>query len=104
MAAVQDLLFELLLHIFPLFCLKCLIAGSGLCRGWAHLIHISDIDPSCRALLRLFRLLIHSPSFLPTHRWSLEHLQPFDRQAYVDALLTQHDGLPEDFRLWTAPR
>ncbi|KAJ7275773.1 hypothetical protein C8J57DRAFT_1589930 [Mycena rebaudengoi] len=101
MATIQDMPLELLLRIFHLFCLKSLISGSGVCKDGrtSVLIQVSDIDPSRRALLRLFRHLIHSPSFLTIRRWSLEYLQPFDRQAYVDALLDQHDDLPDDFRL-----
>ncbi|KAJ7907176.1 hypothetical protein B0H13DRAFT_2502891 [Mycena leptocephala] len=31
--------------------------------------------------------------------WLLENLHPFHRQAYIDALLDQHDYLPDDFRI-----
>jgi hypothetical protein len=44
--------------------------------------------------------VINSPWFLQTRPWVLENLQPFDREAYVAALLVQYNRLPEAFELW----
>jgi hypothetical protein len=44
--------------------------------------------------------IINSPWFLQTRPWVLDNLQPFNREAYVDALLAQYPRLPEAFMLW----
>ncbi len=44
--------------------------------------------------------MINTPGFLNTRGWTLDNLEPFDRQAYIDALLSQHPAIPEDFRIW----
>lgn len=46
------------------------------------------------------RLLAVLPYFPQTRPWTLAKLIPFDREAYVAALLAQHNYLPEAFRLW----
>ncbi|KAF9537482.1 hypothetical protein CPC08DRAFT_756452 [Agrocybe pediades] len=44
-------------------------------------------------------LLLH-PGFLDTRPWPLQTIQPFDRKAYVEALLSQYHAVPEEFELW----
>ncbi|KAJ6544371.1 hypothetical protein B0H19DRAFT_1238816 [Mycena capillaripes] len=86
--------------IFPYFPLKSIIAAQGVCTLWRHLLPLSDIDKTRRGLLNLYFEIIESPVFVRTRPWVLENLQDFDRQAYIDALLDQHDYLPDDFRVW----
>ncbi|KAJ7074980.1 hypothetical protein B0H15DRAFT_45581 [Mycena belliarum] len=100
MATFVDLPPEVCLQIFPHLHLQGLIAAEGVCRLWKQLILVSDINPTRRALLALYKKIVHDPLFLPTRPWPLANLRPFDRQAYIDALLAQHNYIPEDFRLW----
>ncbi|KAJ7249413.1 hypothetical protein C8J57DRAFT_1079599 [Mycena rebaudengoi] len=123
MAIIFDIPNEILLEIIPFFCLKSLIAGRGVCKEWKELIlrhiainvpriglashvcvcailYILTINGARRSLLRLYTRLIRTPTFLRTRPWTLENLQPFDRQGYIDALLSQHNDIPEDFCIW----
>jgi hypothetical protein len=49
--------------------------------------------------VNLYFSIIESSAFEQSHPWLLENLCSFDRQAYIDALLDQHDYLPDDFRM-----
>ncbi|KAJ6600024.1 hypothetical protein DFH09DRAFT_1021400 [Mycena vulgaris] len=105
MSDFVDLPPEISLQIFPHLHLKALVAAEGVCRLWKHQISVADINPTRRALLNLYRKTINDPLFLPTRPWLLANLprnaaDKFDRQAYIDTLLTQHNYIPEDFRLW----
>ncbi|KAJ6544365.1 hypothetical protein B0H19DRAFT_903165, partial [Mycena capillaripes] len=91
---------EIFLQIFPYFSLKSIIAAQGVCTLWRHLLPLSDIDKTRRGLLNLYFEIIESPVFVRTSPWVLKNLQDFVRQAYSDALLDQHDYLPDDFRIW----
>ncbi|KAH9487416.1 hypothetical protein JR316_0001491 [Psilocybe cubensis] len=44
--------------------------------------------------------MINTPHFINSRSWTLKNLRPFDRQAYVDSLLSQYQEIPEEFRLW----
>ncbi|KAJ7983195.1 hypothetical protein DFH06DRAFT_943304, partial [Mycena polygramma] len=65
-----------------------------------RLVPLSDISPARRGLLDLYFMIIDSPVFQQSHPWLLLNLRPFDREAYINTLLDQHDYLPEDFRIW----
>ncbi|KAJ7306740.1 hypothetical protein DFH08DRAFT_1054047 [Mycena albidolilacea] len=93
---------KLLLQIYPHLSLKTLISAQGVNKLWRHLVPLSDLDPTRRALLNLFLHTIRSPAFLRTRPWVLANLRPFDREAYIAALLVQlqHTSLPAEFRLW----
>ncbi|KAJ7665082.1 hypothetical protein DFH06DRAFT_1323471 [Mycena polygramma] len=95
-----DLPPEVSLQIFPHLPLKALITGEGVCRLWKQFISIADINPARHSLWALYRKIVNDPLFLPTRPWLLANLRPFDRQAYIEALLAQHNYIPEDFRLW----
>ncbi|KAJ7619605.1 hypothetical protein FB45DRAFT_1062968 [Roridomyces roridus] len=73
------------LQVFPHLPLKGLIAAQGVCPRWKEFIAILN-NP-------LFRDLDSRP-------WLWENLRPFNRQAYLDHILAQHNYIPEDFRLW----
>jgi hypothetical protein len=92
---------EILLHIFSVLPLTSLIAAQGVDHNWRRLAAAADVLPLRRELLDLyFKTIINSPWFLQTRPWVLENLQPFDREAYVAALLVQYNPLPEGFELW----
>ncbi|KAJ8462793.1 hypothetical protein ONZ45_g17810 [Pleurotus djamor] len=91
---------EVLLAIFGEFHLPTLIHGRAVCRKWRDLLPLADIQPIRRALLDLFNEIIEEPWFLDGRPWVLENLSSFDREAYVDALLAQHNYLPVEFRIW----
>lgn len=96
----KELPVELILHFFSCLPIKSLIASRGVCKGWRRLVPLADLNPNRRRLLQLFDTIINSPFFLRTRPWTVNNLQDFDRQAYVDALLEQYDKIPEEFRLW----
>ncbi|KAJ7619610.1 hypothetical protein FB45DRAFT_755324, partial [Roridomyces roridus] len=102
MPTFHDLPPELVLEVVPHLPLKALIAAEGVCRQWKAFVSIADIYPPRRALLSLYKKIVHDPLFhdLGTRPWLWENLRPFDRQAYLDHILAQHDYIPEDFRLW----
>ncbi|KAJ8487213.1 hypothetical protein ONZ45_g14419 [Pleurotus djamor] len=91
---------ELLLAIFGEFHLTTIVLASGVCRKWRDLLLVANIHPTRRALLNVFKKLIKEPWFLESRPWVLGNLSPFNRRAYVDALLEQHDYLPEEFKIW----
>ncbi|KAJ7249424.1 hypothetical protein C8J57DRAFT_961145, partial [Mycena rebaudengoi] len=91
---------ELFLEILPLFCLKSLITAHGVTQLWRQLVKAARIAPARRELLSLYHSTVHSPAFLESRSWLVANLQPFDRQSYVDALLDQHNYLPDSFRLY----
>jgi len=100
MAAINHIPFELLLHVFSYLTLKSLITSHGVCRRWRQLIPSANVLPTRRTLFQLYLEIVSSPYFPQTRPWTLAKLIPFDREAYVAALLAQHNYLPEAFRLW----
>ncbi|KAJ7619611.1 hypothetical protein FB45DRAFT_800061, partial [Roridomyces roridus] len=99
---LHDLPPELALEIIPHLPLKGLVAAEGDCREWKAFVTVADIYPPRRALFNLYKKIIHDPLFrdLDTRPWLWANLEPFDRQAYLDYILSQHNYIPEDFRLW----
>lgn len=80
--------------------LKPYIISHGVCKEWKRLLPLIEMHPIRNRLLELYRLMLRTPCFLGTREWIVKNLQPFDRQAYVDALLSQYPFIPEDFRMW----
>ncbi|KAJ7154566.1 hypothetical protein C8R46DRAFT_1005579 [Mycena filopes] len=91
---------EFLLQIFPYLPLKALISARGVDTFWRALVLLADLDPVRRSLLDLYLRTIASPAYMRTRPWVLQNLHPFDREAYSDALLDQHNYVPREFRLW----
>ena len=91
---------EILLDIIPALPLASLIAAHGVDHNWRRLVAAANVLAPRRELLDLYLTVVNSPWFLQTRPWVLENLQPFDREAYVAALLTQYNPLPEAFELW----
>ncbi|KAF4611671.1 hypothetical protein D9613_003681 [Agrocybe pediades] len=91
---------ELVLHIFAFLELKPYILSHAVCKSWNALLPSTKIYPIRRRLFNLSKQMLSCPNFLKTRPWLLNNLQPFDRQAYIDGLLSQHPHIPEDFRIW----
>ncbi|KAJ6506360.1 hypothetical protein C8R47DRAFT_944566, partial [Mycena vitilis] len=91
---------EIVLQLFPYCPLTSLVAAQGVCKLWRRIVPLADISPPRRGLLDLYLTVIESPVFERSRPWLLQNLRPFDRRAYIDALLEQHDYLPEDFQIW----
>ncbi|KAF9559416.1 hypothetical protein CPC08DRAFT_594199, partial [Agrocybe pediades] len=91
---------ELVLDIFSFLELKPFIISHGVCKGWKQLLPLADIHPIRRRLFNLFHHMLQHPHFLETRLWTLKTLHPFDRKAYIDALLSQYPAVPEEFCLW----
>ncbi|KAF8956683.1 hypothetical protein BDZ97DRAFT_1623748, partial [Flammula alnicola] len=90
---------ELVLHCFSFLELKSLIASQGVCQEWRRLVPLAELDPARRRLLDLYHTVINSPLFIKMNSPGF-HFTPFDRQAYVDCLLSQYHKIPHEFRLW----
>ncbi|KAJ6608210.1 hypothetical protein B0H10DRAFT_1744363, partial [Mycena sp. CBHHK59/15] len=91
---------ELILQIFPHCHLTTLIAVRGVCSLWRNLLPFAALNLTRLKLLEHYLWVIDSPVFLETRPWAVENLRPFNRQAYLDAILDQHNYIPEEFRLW----
>ncbi|KAF9560327.1 hypothetical protein CPC08DRAFT_708138 [Agrocybe pediades] len=96
----QDLPTELVHIIFSFLELKPYIISHGVCKRWKQLLPLADIHPIRRRMLHLFHHMLQHPRFLDTRPWTLKTLKPFDRKAYIDALLSQYPAVLEEFRLW----
>ncbi|KAF4616464.1 hypothetical protein D9613_008751 [Agrocybe pediades] len=96
----QDLPNELILAIFSFLELKPFIISHGVCKKWKQLLPLADIHPIRRRLFNLFHHMLQHPRFLETRPWTLKTLRPFERKAYIEALLSQYPAVPEEFRLW----
>jgi hypothetical protein len=94
---------EVLLQLFAVFPLKSLIIARGVNRRWRHLVPHSAILPARRALLDLYYTVISSPLFLSTRDVVFSSLHPFDRQKYINILLSHNKSaiiLPDEFLFW----
>ena len=98
---LQVLPTERVLHVFSFLELKPYIVSHGVCKEWQQLLPLANIHPIRRRLFNLFHHMLSSPHFLEMRGWTLQHLQPFDRKAYIDSLLSQYPFIPEEFRIWT---
>ncbi|PPQ92217.1 hypothetical protein CVT25_008990 [Psilocybe cyanescens] len=97
---LQSLPVEILLHMFSFLQLKPYIISHGVCKDWKNLLPLAEIHPTRRRLLALYHKIINTPYFERSLTWSLDNLEPFDRQAYIDSLLSQYPAIPEEFRMW----
>ncbi|CAA7260932.1 unnamed protein product [Cyclocybe aegerita] len=59
-----------------------------------------DLNAIRRRLLALYDTVINSPDFYASRPWTIVHLEPFDREAYIAALESQHPAIPSEFRLF----
>ncbi|KAF4612100.1 hypothetical protein D9613_003634 [Agrocybe pediades] len=98
--AFQDLPNELVLVVFSFLELKSYIISHGVCMKWQQLLPFADIHPIRRRMFKLFHHMLQHPGFLDTRPWPLQTIQPFDRKAYIEALLSQYPAVPEEFELW----
>ena len=89
-----------LLHIFSFLELKPYIISRAVCKDWQRLLPLADIHPIQRRLFNLFLHMLEYPRFIETRSWTTKHLQLFDRQAYVNSLLSQYPAIPDEFRMW----
>ncbi|PPQ92219.1 hypothetical protein CVT25_008991 [Psilocybe cyanescens] len=96
---LQSLPVEILLHMFLFLELKPYIISHGVCKDWQGLLPLVKLHPIRRRLLALYHQIINTPHFERSLTWSLENLEPFDRQAYIDSLLSQYPAIPEEFPL-----
>jgi len=98
---LQVLPTERVLHVLSFLELKPYIVSHGVCKEWQQLLPLANIHPIRRRLFNLFHHMLSSPHFLEMRGWTLQHLQPFDRKAYIDSLLSQYPFILEEFRIWT---
>jgi len=91
---------ELVLHVFSFLELQPYILAHGVCKEWQRLLPLAYIHPIRRRMYDLFRDMLLSPLFLETRGFIVPNLKQFDRQAYINALLSQYPAIPEEFRFW----
>ncbi|CAA7260934.1 unnamed protein product [Cyclocybe aegerita] len=99
-SAAAELPNEIWLHCFLFMTLKALIASRGVCKTWRQLVPLADLDPIRRRLLDLYDTVINSPHFYESRPWTVAHLEPFDREAYIAALESQYPAIPPEYRLF----
>ncbi|KAH9487407.1 hypothetical protein JR316_0001482 [Psilocybe cubensis] len=99
-ATLHSLPVEIMLHIFSHLEIKPYLFSRGVCKEWQHLLPLADIHPVRRRLVELYLKMVNTPNFIDTRTWIVDNLQPFDRQAYIDTLLSQYPAIPEEFRVW----
>lgn len=66
-------------------------------KDWHRLLPLTNMHPTRRRLLELYR---HMVNLIKTRPWTHLPLQPFDRNAYMHALLSRCPSIPEKFRMW----
>jgi hypothetical protein len=92
---------ELLFDIFTLLDLKGLIKARTVRHHWRNLVLEAPLDPTRRVLLDLYYKVIAAPSFLPSRALHATHLLPsFDREAYIQELVTKVPFIPAEFEMW----
>ncbi|KAJ8453833.1 hypothetical protein ONZ45_g19548 [Pleurotus djamor] len=91
---------ELLLHIFRQLPLKTLISARGVCVKWRDMLLVADIHPTRRALYEIHLQILEESWFRKSRLAVQRNLKEFDRKAYVDSLLLQHNYLPDDYKMW----
>ncbi|KAH9487403.1 hypothetical protein JR316_0001478 [Psilocybe cubensis] len=99
-ATFQSLPVEIILHIFSHLELKPYLFSRGVCKEWQRLLPLADIHPARCRLIDLYLKMVNTPNFIDTRTWIIDNLQPFDRHAYIDTLLSQYPAVPEEFRIW----
>ncbi|KAH9487450.1 hypothetical protein JR316_0001526 [Psilocybe cubensis] len=99
-ATLQSLPVEILLHIFSQLELKPYLFSRGVCKEWQRLLPLADIHPAWLRLAEFYLKMVNTPDFIDTRTWIIDNLQPFDRQAYINILLSQYPAVPEEFRIW----
>lgn len=97
---IADLPLEVLLYCFLFMKLKSLIKSRCVCTEWRKLIPQAPLLQARRRLLDLHHGIINTDYFLKTNERALQHLRPFNRQAYIDEFIKQYPALPHEFRLW----
>ena len=94
----------LLLRCFSFMTLKCLISSRSVCSDWRRLVPHSEIHPTRRRFLELYDRMLANPFFLQSRGWTVDNLEPFDRQAYIATLneqcTTPEAEIPEDFWMY----
>lgn len=61
---------------------------------------LPPIDQTRRELYMPFLEAIDSPGMKQAKKWTTQHLQPFDGEAYVSSLRQRFDFVPKEFLLW----
>ena len=89
MALISDLPAELLLQIFSRLVLKSIINARCVCQLWRSTMLEADIHPTRRHLLRLYNELLDTELFIRSRSHFLENMLSFNRQDYLDRLLSQ---------------
>ncbi|KAH9487363.1 hypothetical protein JR316_0001438 [Psilocybe cubensis] len=97
---LQSLPVEILLHVFSFLELQPYLISHGVCKDWQRLLPLTELHPIRRRMLELYQKIISTPNFEKTRPWTLDNMQPFDRQTYIDGLLTQYPVIPAEFRMW----
>ena len=96
----QALPVELHLSIFFFFELKPFLLSHGVCKNWKRLLQVTDVHPTRKCMIQLYRQIVNTSGFEKPIKWARENLLPFDRETYVQSLLSQHSFIPEDFCMW----
>lgn len=102
---------ELLLEFIQQFPLETLLAARCVSKQWRELVAIAPIPPVRRALLLLFFEIVLDSRYPESKQRRIVNDAAagldaprkhgtFDRQAYIDQILAQHDYIPDEFVIW----
>ncbi|KAJ8456781.1 hypothetical protein ONZ45_g18580 [Pleurotus djamor] len=91
---------ELLLQLIGYFSVTTLIISQGLSKEWRQLVSAAEIHPIRRQLIDIYLSCIDQSWFRDSRPWTVANLRPFERRAYIDALLSQYPYLPESFQIF----
>jgi len=99
MVFISDFPLELLLQTFSRLVLKSIIKARGVCQLWRCTILEADTHPTRQQLLRLYNELLDTEPFIRSRPHFLDTTLPFNRQEYLDSLLSQMvaTGIPPIF-------
>ena len=65
-----------------------------------HIVQqVTDVHPTRKHMIQFYRQIVNTSDFEKPIKWARENLLPFDRETYVQSLLSQHSFIPEDFRM-----
>ncbi|KAH9487365.1 hypothetical protein JR316_0001440 [Psilocybe cubensis] len=97
---LQSLPVEILLHVFSFLELQPYLISHGVCKDWKRLLPLTELHPIRGRMLDLYRRIMSTPNFEKALPWTLDNMQPFDRQTYIDGLLRLYPVIPAEFRMW----
>jgi hypothetical protein len=100
MPSFNDFANETVEEIYVRMDLTTLICSRCVCQRWRSESLVVSVDPTRKALYELYLAAMSSTGLKLAESWIRQHLVPFDRKEYLNALYAQHHHVPAEFRMW----